>query len=227
MPDGEPGHSGMRLEGTSHRSRLALAALLAIVAALSSPAASAQSLASLPKPGSIGRVDPTGAARPVLAWTQFCQRYPGECDVDPGEPATVILTTRLWRALNFVNREVNATIKPVTDMDHWGVVDRWDIPEDGRGDCEDIQLLKRKILIERHGLPRRALRMTVVIDDQGEGHAVLMVRTDEGELILDNKRSAVLPWHATGYVFVKREGQDGREWVSLGDRSSPVTTANR
>jgi predicted transglutaminase-like cysteine proteinase len=55
----------------------------------------------------------------------------------------------------------------------------------------------------------------------------MMVRTDEGDLILDNKRSAILPWHETGYVFVKREGQDGREWVSLGERTSPTTTANR
>ena len=66
------------------------------------------------------------------------------------------------------------------------------------------------MLVEQYGVPKRALRMTVVIDEQGEGHAVLMVRTDEGELILDNKRDAVLAWHQTGYIFVKREGQDSR-----------------
>ncbi len=200
---------------------------LALATTLWTFGAEAQTFASLPKPGSVGRVETTGPARPVLAWTRFCERYVGECDVDTSEPASVVLTSRLWRHLNVVNRQVNATIKPTTDLEHWDVVDRWDIPSDGAGDCEDMQLLKRKILIEQHGLPRRALRMTVVIDDQGEGHAVLMVMTDEGELILDNKRGAILPWHATGYVFVKREGQDGREWVSLGDRSSPITTANR
>ena len=77
------------------------------------------------------------------------------------------------------------------------------------------------------GLPRRAMRMTVVIDERGEGHAVLMVRTDRGDFILDNKTSAVLPWNQTGYVFVKREGQDGMTWASLGGLASPVTTANR
>lgn len=204
-----------------------LAAFALFTGTLGASAASAQTLAALPRPGTVGRVEPTGGARPVQAWIKFCERYGGECDVDTSEPATVTLTPRVWRTLNTVNRQVNTTVRATTDLEHWGVVDRWDLPSDGAGDCEDIQLLKRKILAEQHGLPRRAMRMTVVIDEQGEGHAVLMVRTDEGELILDNKRMSILPWHATGYVFVKREGQDSREWVSLGDRSSPVTTANR
>ncbi len=187
----------------------------------------AQTVAALPNAASIGRVEPMGGARPVQGWVSFCERNPSECVIDPSEPATVSLTGRLWKNLNAVNRQVNTTITPMTDQEHWNVVDRWDIPTDGYGDCEDFQLLKRKILAEQYGVPRRALRMTVVIDEQGEGHAVLMVRTDEGDLVLDNKRSGILPWHQTGYVFIKREGQDGREWVSLGERSSPMTTANR
>jgi predicted transglutaminase-like cysteine proteinase len=67
----------------------------------------------------------------------------------------------------------------------------------------------------------------VVIDEQNEGHAVLMVRTDRGDFILDNKTSTVLPWAQTGYVFVKREGQDSLAWVSLNGVKSPTTTANR
>ena len=196
-------------------------------AAMLSGAAAAQTMAALPDASSIGRVETTGSARPVQGWVKFCERYPGECELNTSESTTINLTARAWKTLNTVNRKVNTTIKPMTDQEHWGLVDRWDLPEDGYGDCEDYQLLKRKILVEQYGFPRRALRMTVVIDDQGEGHAVLMVRTDEGDLVLDNKRSGILPWHETGYVFVKREGQDGREWVSLGERTSPVTTANR
>ena len=207
--------------------RCAFVAIACLVSVTAPAAARPMSLASLPSPAAIGKVETTGTARPVQGWVKFCERYPGECDVNPAEPAAVTLSAKMWRTLNTVDRRVNASIKPKTDMEHWGVVDRWDLPEDGYGDCEDFQLLKRKILVEQYHLPRRALRMTVVIDEQGEGHAVLMVRTDEGDLILDNKRSAILPWHETGYVFVKREGQDGRDWVSLGDLSSPVTTANR
>ena len=101
----------------------------------------------------------------------------------------------------------------------------WSLPTDGYGDCEDYQFLKRKLLVEA-GLPRRALLMTVVIDEKGEGHAVLMART-RGDLILDNKGSSVLPWHQTGYIYVKREGQDGLAWTPLGGATSPISTANR
>jgi predicted transglutaminase-like cysteine proteinase len=210
--------------GTVASARIAGLALLALASA---GPVRAQTLAALPDSPLTQRLETTGGARPVQAWTQFCARYPGECEVNPAEPATVAMTGRIWKTLNATNRLVNTKIKPRTDLEHWGVVDRWDLAEDGYGDCEDYQLLKRKILVEQHGLPRRALRLTVVVDEQGEGHAVLMVRTDSGDFILDNKRSSILSWQDTGYVFVKREGQDSRDWVSLGDRSSPATTANR
>src|SRR3712207_791796 len=137
-----------------------------------------------------------GHAGPTQAWISFCQRQPHECRVDLSQPARIPLTPSIWAALMQVNERVNSSILAVTDQDHWGVIDRWDYPDDGLGDCEDIQLLKRKLLVEA-GLPRRALLMTVVIDEQGQGHAALMVRTDRGDLILDNKRAAVLPWMKT------------------------------
>ena len=183
-----------------------------------------QTLAALPDPGRA--IERGGVAKPIAAWVEFCQRNPKECAVDLSEPATVTLTTAVWRTLTAVNRRVNTRIKPMTDQAHWGVTDRWDFPDDGYGDCEDYQLLKRRMLVER-GLPRRALRMTVVIDEIGEGHAVLMVRTDRGDYILDNKTMAVLPWARTPYTYVKREGQDSMAWVSLNGVASPVATANR
>ena len=123
-------------------------------------------------------------------------------------------------------REGTVMSLPVTDQDHWGVADRWDYPDNGMGDCEDIQLLKRRVLIEA-GLPRRALRMTVVIDELGAGHAVLMVRTDRGDYILDNKRAAVLSWQETGYRYVKREGSESAAWVWLGNQAAPIMTATK
>jgi predicted transglutaminase-like cysteine proteinase len=56
---------------------------------------------------------------------------------------------------------------------------------------------------------------------------VLTLITDRGDMVLDNKTSAIVPWHKTGYVFIKRESQDATAWVSLGGVTSPVTTANR
>jgi predicted transglutaminase-like cysteine proteinase len=184
----------------------------------------AQTIASLPAASSAASV--TSDARPVFGWVDFCRRHPHECSVNTAESPVVALTSRIWQTIVSTNRRVNVAIQAVTDQEHWGVPDRWDLPDHGYGDCEDFQLLKRKLLAEA-GLPRRAMRITVVIDEKGEGHAVLMIRTDRGDFILDNKTSAVLPWQQTGYVYVKREGQAGLGWVSLGGSTSPVVTANR
>ena len=215
-------------EGTGAASaflgRLLRTALVGLPLIVGGATTEAQTLASLPSPSAA--IEKNGGARPVAAWVDFCRRHPTECAVETSEAATITMTSDVWRTILSVNRRTNARIKPKTDMEHWGIVDRWDFPEDGYGDCEDYQLLKRKLLAER-GLSRRAMRMTVVIDDLGEGHAVLMIRTDRGDYILDNKTSAVLPWRDTGYTYVKREGQDSTAWVSLGGVGSPVATANR
>jgi predicted transglutaminase-like cysteine proteinase len=167
-----------------------------------------------------------GAAQPIQGWVDFCRSYPGECVVDRSEPDVIRLDAATWDRVLEVNTRVNAAVRPTTDWEAYGLADLWTFPTGGFGDCEDYQLLKRNLLAQA-GLPRRAMRMTVVIDEKGEGHAVLMLRTDRGDFILDNKRDAVLPWHDTGYVYVKREGSEGRQWTSLGHVRSPVATANR
>ncbi len=211
--------------GIGKRLRISLTvAIMALAGLFGAQTGEAQTMASLPPP--TAPAETLGEARPLLAWIDFCRRHPSECMVDTSEPAVVALTPRTWQTIVSINRKVNAIIKPMTDLEHWSVADRWDFPDDGFGDCEDYQILKRKLLVE-HGLPRRAMRMTVVIDDQGEGHAVMMVRTDRGDFILDNKRMSVLPWKDTGYVFVKREGHDSLAWVSLNGVTSPTATANR
>ena len=57
--------------------------------------------------------------------------------------------------------------------------------------------------------------MTVVIDENGEGHAVLTVRTNRGDLILDNKSNEVLEWFKTNYRYIKRESAETTGWVYL------------
>ncbi|WP_430911263.1 transglutaminase-like cysteine peptidase [Methylobacterium sp. sgz302541] len=204
---------------------LATVAGAVLASPLSMPAqALGQTYAALPPV--TGAAEIGGPAKPIIAWVSFCRSYAEECAVDTSEPARIALTPAVWSSIVAVNRKVNRSVEAMTDMDHLHVPDRWDLAEDGIGDCEDFQLLKRHLLA-RAGLPRRAMRMTVVIDEKGEGHAVLTLLTDRGDLILDNKTSAVLPWHQTGYTFIKRESQDAVAWVSLGGLTSPATTANR
>jgi predicted transglutaminase-like cysteine proteinase len=160
---------------------------------------------------------PVGDARPVWGWVDFCRRSPSECRGGGARAQDVHLDGKAWNVLVEVNRSINAAIEPVTDQDHWGVPDRWDYPTDGKGDCEDYVLLKRKVLVER-GFPRQSLLVTVVIDQNGEGHAVLTVKTDHGDFVLDNMRDDIRPWVRTGYRFVKRQSQeDPNRWVALDD----------
>jgi predicted transglutaminase-like cysteine proteinase len=169
-----------------------------------------------------------GIARPPIGWVDFCGRYTGECATVPTMPRDVVMTVAAFRDLVRVNKWVNETIKPMTDMDHWGVIEQWDYPDDGYGDCEDYVLLKRRLLVQA-GWPREALLITVVRDKKDEGHAVLTVKTDRGEFILDNQTDDILMWFETGYRFVKRQSQsDPNVWVSLDDaRPAPATAAAR
>jgi predicted transglutaminase-like cysteine proteinase len=195
----------------------ALGVAIAGATLLSAAAASAQAMASLPRGALPAAV--TGEARPVMAWVDLCRRYPQECAIDTAEAPVVALSPRIWQQIVSINRRVNTTITAITDQEHWSVPDRWDLPTDGYGDCEDFQLLKRKLLVEA-GVPRRALRVTVVINEQGEGHAVLTVRTEGDDLILDNRTSRLLRWDETGYAFVKRESSLRVGWEFL----EPVPT---
>jgi predicted transglutaminase-like cysteine proteinase len=114
----------------------------------------------------------------------------------------------------------------MTDLEHWGVVEKWSYPDDGYGDCEDYVLLKRRMLMES-GWPREALLITVVREKNGNGHAVLTVKTDKGEFILDNQEERILLWSETSYRYVKRQSQsDPNRWVALGDPRPTTATAS-
>jgi len=169
-----------------------------------------------------------GNTRAPIGWVEFCVEYKSECATRPTPARDVVLSSKAWTDLVRVNKWVNDNVKPVTDLEHWGLVERWNYPDDGYGDCEDYVLLKRRMLIKA-GWPREALLVTVVRDKKGDGHAVLTVKTNKGEFILDNQEAQVLPWANTGYRFVKRQSQsDPNVWVALGEpRTSPTVTSAR
>ena len=167
-------------------------------------------------------------ARAPIGWIEFCAENPRECATRPSAPRDVVLSPQAWKDLVHVNLWVNGHIKPMTDLEHYGVVEKWAYPDDGYGDCEDYVLLKRRMLMQA-GWPREALLITVVRDKRGDGHAILTVKTDKGEFILDNQIDEILLWSDTGYRFVKRQSQvDPNVWVSLGEpRAAPATATSR
>jgi len=163
--------------------------------------------------------------RAPIGWTDFCNENPHDCDGKPLEARDAVLTQKSWKELVRVNKYVNEHVRPMTDIDHWGVVERWSYPDDGYGDCEDYVLLKRRMLLQA-GFPRQALLITVVRDTKGEGHAVLTVKTDRGEFVLDNQEERIMAWTETNYRFVKRQSQiDPNVWVALGDPRPAIATA--
>ena len=165
------------------------------------------------------------ASRPPIGWVEFCLDRPRDCLVTPSTPRSASLTGKSWRELVRINKSVNEQIKPLTDFDHWGVPEKWSYPDDGYGDCEDYVLLKRRMLMQA-GWPREALLITVVRDRKGDGHAVLTVKTDKGELVLDNQQDDIVLWSETGYRFTKRQSQsDPNVWVELDDPRPAVATA--
>jgi predicted transglutaminase-like cysteine proteinase len=197
---------------------------MVFIAALAASAIDA--LPAVAGPERLAHVLVSEVTQPPPGWVDFCARQPGECPSSETAPQNVALSRKAWRDLVRVNNWVNETIKPLTDLEHWGVVERWSYPDDGYGDCEDYALLKRRMLIEA-GWPREALLLTLVRGADGEGHAVLTVTTDKGDYVLDNQNENVVAWTETGYRFVKRQSQsDPNVWVSLGDSRAAVATAS-
>jgi predicted transglutaminase-like cysteine proteinase len=151
---------------------------------------------------------------PPIGFVEFCGRNPETCQPDGSRARRVSMSEEKWLLVRMVNAFVNGAIAPVTDETLYGTPEYWTLPTDA-GDCEDVVLLKQKILASK-GIPEEALRITVVLDEHGEGHAVLTLTTAAGDYILDNRRNEIRLWAGTGYTMLKRQSaQDPRKWVSL------------
>jgi len=148
---------------------------------------------------------------------EFCQRMPAECAQKTADQPPVELTHKLWAKIVDVNNLVNTMVTPRTDKEMWGVEEYWSYPANGYGDCEDYALEKRRQLAKA-GVPYGNLLMTVVRQPNGDGHAVLTVRTSMGDFVLDNLEPRVLAWNETQYQFLKRQSdRNSGVWVAIDD----------
>lgn len=162
-----------------------------------------------------------------IGWIGFCKKNPGECDLASSKARKIELNDDVWNLLTLTNAGVNQKVEASSDMAHWGMNESWDYPTDGRGDCEDYALQKRKMLIKA-GLPRQALLITVVLDRRGDGHAVLMVRTNRGDFILDNQYRDIMAWDQTGYIYLRRmSAENPNAWVAMKEGAADVQVAAR
>ena len=157
----------------------------------------------------------------------FCQENQGDCTRQPGPIASPLaLTTVLAATVAAINTATNAAIEPMSDLAQYGVEERWTYPS-GRGDCEDYVLAKRRAL-HAAGISLDDLLITVVRKRNGEGHAVLTLRTAAWDFVLDNLDWRVKPWRETPYTYVKRQSAlDPRDWLSITDGLDVATSAVR
>ena len=147
---------------------------------------------------------------------EFCKARMGECSIRMRDEGPAVVTAALWKQVSAVNKSVNRAIRPMNDFEIYGRDEVWAYPDDRKvGDCEDYVLMKRRALAER-GVALSNLLITVVRKPDGEGHAVLTVRTDSGDYILDNLSDSVKLWSQTPYRFLKRQSSEhtGR-WVTI------------
>lgn len=183
------------------------AAALAMAAALA--------LAALPAGAEHSRFLPIGDPTPPPAGSRdLCERLdwacalPAETDVVDGEAEILTLAAQ-------VNRAVNATVPQVSDLQQYGVREFWDLPTARGGDCEDVALLKKKLLISQ-GVPAARLLISTVLDRQRRSHAVLVLRSALGDLVLDTIRGRILEWDRTGYSFLRIQNPEApRQWNAV------------
>jgi predicted transglutaminase-like cysteine proteinase len=155
---------------------------------------------------------------------EFCQTHQDECNIKSANLPAPRVTDHGWDIVRSINASVNRDIVPMTDQELYGRDEVWAYPKDA-GDCEDFALLKRRMLIQAGFSPADVL-MTVVRKPDGEGHAVLTLRTSDGDFILDNLAGDVKLWSETPYRYLKRQASfnTGR-WVTIDNSDEVVVGA--
>ena len=140
-----------------------------------------------------------------LSFQMFCMINPTECQA--GGALKIVLTEDALTIMERVNARVNRSIRPKLDsaaMQVWRINPR-------SGDCKSYVVSKRHELIEA-GFPASALRIAYVKTRAGEGHAVLVVKTNQGDLTLDNLTAEIVTFRQSGYRVVAMSGANPARW---------------
>jgi len=181
-------------------------------------------------PTSDWMVEGAGVTAPK-GYRVMCQTQPALCAADQTQhvatkiPAsftsggdTNAMSQERWNQIVDTNDTINWKISPASDKDMYGVSDVWSMPS-RYGDCEDYAIAKKWELL-RKGFKPEQLLYTVVEGRLSAYHAVLVVRTQWGDYVLDNMTDEVLPWRETGYTFVIRQSTNNpSQWVRLESRA--------
>ena len=152
------------------------------------------------------------ATPPPAGARNLCASHPWACATS-GNRAP--LTLEQLQTVSATNRRINRTVRQISDRAQYGVEDRWALPTVRGGDCEDFARLK-KLELMRAGIAPERLLIATVLDRRLRAHAVLVLRADFGDFVLDNLTAEIKPWQATGYTFLKIQNPQAKQgWVGV------------
>jgi predicted transglutaminase-like cysteine proteinase len=117
-----------------------------------------------------------------------------------------------------INAEINASICRDTDLRVWHVEDFWASPlatiHAGRGDCDDIAILKL-VVFRNIGIASSRMRLAVV-KNHNEQHAVVLIFFDGGWFMLNSTTNTIVPLNlVTYYTFITEFELDSPAAVDL------------
>jgi predicted transglutaminase-like cysteine proteinase len=155
---------------------------------------------------------------PVLApmgHIRFCVQNPGDCQATSLDfrRRRIALSVARWDELNQVNRDVNRDIIP--DPVLGPETEQWKISP-ASGNCHDYAVTKRHDLLAR-GWPSQDLLLAEVVVPSGEHHLILVVRTKDADLVLDNLNANIRTAAMTRYQY---------EWVRIESPYNPKFWVN-
>lgn len=152
------------------------------------------------------------ASPPPSGAQQLCYQYTWAC---AHKAAVTMSSYQEMKLVKQINRRVNASTRAVTDQYQYKTRELWALPTSLGGDCEDFALLKKRDLIEA-GIDPRKLLIATVLDTRRNSHAVLVYRSSQGDLVLDNLTNKIKPWKATRYLFLRmQDPNEPRRWVGV------------
>lgn len=180
--------------------RIAAAAIVAVIAA------------SVPASGKTW-LKTGGVSKTPFGHYEYCKRGGRHCGSQSAVAPAKMSESR-WAKVRLINTAVNKQIKPVLDINSRGVNEYWEIPKT-QGDCEDFALLKRSRMMAA-GFKGSQLPLTKVRLPNGQAHIVLVVRTNQGDYMLDNLSNRVQPVSKVRYRFLSMQASNNaNNWLTI------------
>lgn len=142
----------------------------------------------------------------------LCAKYDWLCS---SGNTTAISHSDEMSLIRQINLRVNQRTVEISDQRQYGTKEYWALPTTRGGDCEDLALLKKKLLVQSGISPSRLLVATA-LDHRRRMHAVLVFRTAAGDYVLDNLNGRVRLWQSTGYSFIEmQDPQAPEKWTAV------------